>query len=108
MKLEFGSNPATLQCAISPSLGPCCSEFINYKKELPKSLHNYQVRPQYFDFWKISREQLKESGVQDHLIDTVGQCTVCNTDFFSYRRAVKQNEPVTGRNGSAIALQSLV
>uniref|UniRef100_UPI004056B430 laccase domain-containing protein n=1 Tax=Candidatus Electronema sp. TaxID=2698783 RepID=UPI004056B430 len=51
-------------------------------------------------------EQLIEAGVPAAQIETVGICTVCNRDFFSYRRAVReQGRPGrTGRCGSVIAL----
>lgn len=97
-------NPDTLKAVISPSLGPCCAEFINYQQELPKPFHSRQVSPFHFDFWAISRNQLTEAGLKDRNIETTGICTVCNKDFFSYRRAVRQGSGVTGRNGSVIAL----
>lgn len=104
MRDHFAVNPADLRAVISPSLGPCCAEFTNYQLELPESFHNYQVKPFYFDFWSISRNQLTEAGLQNKHIETTGICTVCNNNFFSYRRAVKQGSGVTGRNGSIIAL----
>ena len=100
----YGVNPDTLKAVISPSLGPCCAEFINFQQELPKSFHTRQVTPCHFDFWAISRDQLMEAGLKDTNIETAGICTVCNKDFFSYRRAVRQGNGVTGRNGSVIAL----
>lgn len=100
----YGVNPDTLKAVISPSLGPCCAEFINFQQELPKSFYARQVTPCHFDFWAISRDQLREAGLKDTNIETAGICTVCNKDFFSYRRAVRQGSGVTGRNGSVIAL----
>ncbi len=104
MHAYYGVNPDTLKAVISPSLGPCCAEFINYQQELPKSFHARQVSPFHFDFWAISRDQLTEAGLIDTNIETAGICTVCSKDFFSYRRAVRQGSGVTGRNGSVIAL----
>jgi YfiH family protein len=100
----YGVNPNNLKAVISPSLGPCCAEFINFQQELPKSFHARQVTPCHFDFWAISRDQLTEAGLKDTNIETAGICTVCNKDFFSYRRTVRQGSGVTGRNGSVIAL----
>ncbi|MBW2328059.1 MAG: peptidoglycan editing factor PgeF [Deltaproteobacteria bacterium] len=100
----YGVNPDTLKAVISPSLGPCCAEFINFQQELPKSFHTRQVTPCHFDFWAISRDQLMEAGLKDTNIETAGICTVCNKDFFSYRRAVREGIGITGRNGSVIAL----
>ena len=104
MQLHYNSDPADLVAVISPSLGPCCAQFINYRRELPQAMHQWQVRPDYFDFRAISREQLIERGLRPDHIDTVAVWTMCNPDFFSYRRAVKRDNPVTGRNGSVIAL----
>jgi len=100
----YGVKPSDLHAVISPSLGPCCAEFISFAVELPSSLHGFQVRPNHFDFWKISRAQLMEAGLPDHNIETVGICTCCDGDFFSYRRSMKGRNPTTGRCGSVIAL----
>jgi polyphenol oxidase len=70
-------------------------------------MHAYQVRPNYFDFWAISRRQLEESGVQPDHIDVAGLCTRCNQQFFSYRRASALQGGITGRNGSVIGLPAL-
>ena len=62
MQRYYRSIPADLTAFIGPSLGPCCGEFINYPDELPRWMHQYQVRPSYFDFWEISRQQLLGAG----------------------------------------------
>lgn len=95
----FGSDPAVLQAAISPSLGPCCAEFANYRRELPEWMHAFQVRPDYFDFWAISAKQLRDSGLSPGNIRTAGVCTRCNSDFFSFRR-----EKITGRGATVIGI----
>jgi YfiH family protein len=100
MAEAFATAPADLIAAISPSLGPCCAEFIHFKDELPVSLHGYQVRPNYFDFWAISRDQLCAAGVRPENIHIAGICTCCNRDYFSYRRESK-----TGRFASVIGLK---
>jgi len=96
----FATEPADLIAAISPSLGPCCAEFVNYRAELPVSLHGYQVRPNYFDFWAISRDQLRATGVLPGNIHCAEICTSCNPDYFSYRR-----DGETGRFASVIGLK---
>ena len=106
LRTEYGVAPASLLAAISPSLGPCCAEFIHYRQELPAWMHAFQVRPHHFDFWAISRRQLLDAGVLAHHIDTAGLCTRCNPQFFSYRRARALADGVTGRNGSVIGLPS--
>ena len=70
MSSAFETNPNDLRAGISPSLGPCCAEFINYQSELPRSFHNYQVKPDHFNFWSISRDQLISAGVKPENIET--------------------------------------
>jgi YfiH family protein len=100
MSLEYSTEPVDIVAAISPSLGPCCAEFINFRSELPESLHGYQVQPNYFDFWKISQDQLCSAGIRPENIQIAGICTCCNKDFFSYRR-----EKNTGRFASVIGIR---
>lgn len=96
---RFGTHPEDLLASVSPSLGPCCAEFKNYARELPDSFHSFQVKPQYFDFWEISRRQLLSAGLREDRIEVAGRCTVCQTnDFFSYR-----GEKNTGRNAAVLA-----
>jgi len=100
MHAAYGTRPTALLAAISPSLGPCCGEFIQYHTELPLSFHAYQVRPNHFDFWAISRDQLRDCGVLSEQIEIAGSCTVCDGDYFSYRR-----DKVTGRFASVIGMR---
>lgn len=104
MQSWYLSEPSDLSAYIGPSLGPCCAEFINYRSELPSWMHEYRVQPTYFDFWEISRQQLSAAGLADKKISVTRQCTCCSDEFFSYRRACRQNNRVTGRHGSAICL----
>jgi YfiH family protein len=99
MRNAFATEPHDLIAAISPSLGPCCAEFVNYHVELPVSLHGFQVRPQYFDFWAISRDQLCTAGIYPENIHSAQICTCCNRDYFSYRR-----DRQTGRSASVIGI----
>ncbi len=101
----FDTNPSSLKAFISPSLGPCCAEFINYRTELPAALYSFQVRANHFDFWQISRMQLGRAGVQPENIAQAGICPACSPDYFSYRRACRSSNGITGRNGSIIALK---
>ncbi len=99
---EFGSRPEALAAAIGPGLGPCCAEFKNFRKEFPAPLWSYQVRPAYFDLWRLSRDQLAGAGVLPNNIEVAGLCTRCRAEaFFSYRR-----DRVTGRQGTVIALMA--
>ncbi|MHB8066697.1 MAG: peptidoglycan editing factor PgeF [Desulfobaccales bacterium] len=97
----WGSRPQDLIAAISPSLGPCCAEFRNFREEFPPDLWPYQVRPHYFDLWALSRDQLLAAGLNAPQIDIAGICTRCRGDqFFSYRR-----DRHTGRQGAVIGFR---
>lgn len=104
MKEKYGTRPEHLIAGIGPSLGPCCAEFVHYKEELPSSFLNYRVAENHFDFWEITKSQLVQCGVHRESISCAEICTVCSSDFFSYRRACRNADGVTGRNGSLIAL----
>jgi polyphenol oxidase len=100
MKQTYGSDPSRLLAGISPSLGPCCAEFIHYRDEIPARYWSFQTRPTYFDLWQISRAQLLEAGLEEDRIEMAGICTSCHTnDYYSYRK-----ERLTGRFGTVIAL----
>lgn len=100
LQASYGSEPHNLLVAISPSLGPNNAEFIHYRTELPEHFWPYQVKPNYFDFWEISRHQLQENGVLESHIQIAGIDTYATPDrFFSYRR-----DRVTGRHATVIAL----
>lgn len=87
MRSLYGSKPKDLLVGISPSLGPTASEFIHYHTELPPTFYPFQVEPNYFDLWAISRWQLTECGILPHRIEVAEICTYSNPqDYFSYRR----------------------
>ncbi len=104
MREKYASIAADMQAVISPSLGPCCAEFVNYRQELPAEFQQFMVRDNYFDFWQISRQQLLGAGMSEQRITTAEICTCCSNDYFSYRRAGRLNNGLTGRNCSVIAL----
>jgi YfiH family protein len=102
LQARFGTRPDELYAAVGPSLGPCCAEFTNFRREFPPALWAYQVRPNYFDLWRLSRDQLAAAGLQPSRLEVAGLCTRCGADdFFSYRR-----DRVTGRQGAVIALRA--
>ena len=101
MGKRYGSRPEELLVGISPSLGPEAAEFKNYKEELPRSFWEFQVKPNYFNFWEISRWQLLSAGLLPHHIEIARICTYTTPeDWFSYRRA-----PLSGRHATIAALQ---
>ncbi len=100
MKNRFGSDPESLVAAIGPSLGPCCAQFIHYKTEIPEPFHAYGDDQHRFNFWQISHDQLRASGVRGDNIEWSNICTRCNPHlFFSYRQA-----NITGRFASVIGI----
>jgi YfiH family protein len=100
MREHFGCDPGRMVAAIGPSLGPCCAEFINYKKELPPHLWPFRVGAHHFDLWRISRRQLIDAGVRGDHVHTSGICTRCNPAlFYSYRAARR-----TGRFAALIGM----
>ncbi len=105
MNIQYNSLPSDILASISPSLGPCCAEFINHAKELPSSFLSFQVKENYFDFWKISEMQLSNAGLQTKNITITGKCTSCSPDYFSYRRARREGTGQTGRFATVITLR---
>lgn len=102
MKDQFGSRAADLMAGIGPSLGPCCAEFINYRKEIPESCWDYRGPGDRFNFWQLSVDQLCLSGLQAKHIHVAGICTQCNPHlFFSYRA-----EQQTGRFASVVGIRA--
>jgi len=96
----YGCKPENLVVGVSPSLGPCCAQFIHYETELPANFWEHQVKPLYFDLWEIARRQLIKAGVLGGHIQVAEICTCCNpNDFFSYRR-----DKVKGRNQSTVIM----
>jgi len=101
MRERFGCQPSDLRAGIGPSLGPCCAEFVNYRKEFPEALWQYKDDLNRIDLWKTSSDQLWAAGVDKENIFVSGICTKCRADrFFSFRA-----QRVTGRFSSAIALR---
>ena len=98
MQREFGSDPASVLAGVGPSLGPCCSEFINYRSEIPEKFMGYRRGKNHFDFWQMTVDQLTAKGIKKENIELCRICTRCSHDsFFSYR-----HEKITGRFASVI------
>jgi YfiH family protein len=96
----FQCDSSDLVAGIGPSLGPCCAEFINYRKEIPEIFWCYKSADDHFDFWALSRDQLVGAGVLRENIENSSICTKCNSaTFFSYRA-----ERQTGRFASVIGI----
>ena len=100
MHSDFDCQPDAIRAGMSPSLGPCCSEFINYQTEIPQKFWRYRGARDYFNFWVITRDQLTAAGVLAEHIEFSNICTKCNEHlFYSYRK-----NPETGRFAAVIGL----
>lgn len=101
MEKKFGCRPTDIVASITPSLGPCCSEFINFKEEIPPKFWKYRDGVNHFDFWSATHDQLINTGILLENIYLSRICTKCHTDiFFSHR-----GEGVTGRFAAVIGLK---
>lgn len=92
---QLPSHPADLLVCISPSLGAHAAEFINHESELPEHFHPFQTKPNHFNFWEISKHQLKRLGVLDQHIEIAQMCTYTDLRFFSFRRDRTQKRHVS-------------
>lgn len=95
----YGVRPEEIHAAVSPSLGPCCAEFVNWRAELGPAFAPFRVGESRFDLWRVTVDQLVAAGEPAERIEVGGLCTKCGAEFFSYRR-----EGVTGRFGTIVAL----
>jgi YfiH family protein len=101
MKGRFNCQPQEIIASIGPSLGPCCAEYDNWRQDFPPGFSAFQSKGNHFDFWAISRDQLRKSGLRPENIETAGLCTKCNPEtFYSYR-----GERQTGRFAATIAIK---
>lgn len=100
LRERYGVDPGELWAGVSPSLGPCCAEFVNHATELPEDFLPYRLWGDNFDLWQITMDQLTAAGVPMAQIEMSGMCSRCAGQFFSYRR-----EGVTGRFGTVVALR---
>jgi YfiH family protein len=101
MKKNFGCFARDIVAGIGASLGPCCAEFVNYEKEIPKRYWKYKDDNDHFDFWSLSCDQLFQGGVLMDNVNLSRLCTKCDPDrFFSFR-----GEGATGRFASVIGLK---
>ena len=100
MKQHFHTKPEDLLVAISPSLGPQNAEFIHYRQELPEAFCEFQIKPNYFDFWGISTMQLTQCGVLPQHIQIAGISTYAHPeDYYSYRYS-----KIRGGHGTLVTL----
>ena len=95
----YGSSPKDLWVGISPSLGPCCGEFKHWRTMLLEWLHAFRCNGNHIDFWQVSISELSEAGIPKRQIYCASICTVCNQEYFSYRR-----DKTTGRLATVVVM----
>jgi len=109
MQQSFGSNPAAILAAISPSAGPCCYEVGEEVRRIARSklAETDRYFPQQggrmtFDLWAANRQQLLDAGVAPKHVETAGLCSMCDSRFWSHRR----DGADAGRSALFIAIKS--
>ncbi len=111
MAAAYGTLPADLLAAISPSVGPCC-----YEVDAPvmralqagapwsdEVLALDPARPGHarLDLWRANALRLRDAGVRAEGVSVAAICTACRPDvLFSHRR----DRGRTGRMVAALAL----
>jgi len=107
MQKEYGSNPADIQAAIGPSIGPASYQVSNDVREAFAT--NFPYAAELFDtnmhlnLWEANRRQLLDAGLQADNITVLGEDTATQTDrFFSHRAEAGH----TGRMMAAIGLSA--
>lgn len=92
---RYGVDPAALQVALGPSIGPCCYEIgadvsaplIEKWDAMAADALRSRDGKTFLNLRKLNRSQLEEAGVSSKQIHEIGPCTSCAPDeFFSYRR----------------------
>jgi YfiH family protein len=84
MKKE-GSSSEDIGAWIGPSAGPCCFEVgDDVRKRFPR-----QKNKKNLNLWKEALDQMLSQGVSEEDVVCVTDCTICNSQYFSYRREGK-------------------
>ncbi|MCK5644436.1 MAG: peptidoglycan editing factor PgeF [Gammaproteobacteria bacterium] len=111
MKKAFGSNPADMLAAISPSIGRCCYEvggevLSSFRETFGEPAeHFFTLNKEdkvHLDLWQANLSQLINMGLKRDNIEVAGMCTACHTALFYSHRAEGAN---TGRFGSVIMMR---
>jgi YfiH family protein len=109
MQERYASNPADIQAAIGPAIGPdhyeVGEDVITQVKDAfgvgAESLLEEHGESIHFNLWEANRILLENSGVNQ--IETAGICTACHPDDWFSHRGEKGK---TGRFGALIALKN--
>ncbi len=105
--LKMGAGEKHIHASLGPSISPCCfkvgDDTAGILKESVAGAEKaivYSPEP-HPDLTAINLLQLKEAGVTEDHIETLGICTCCHPErFYSYRR----DHGMTGRHLAVVAL----
>jgi polyphenol oxidase len=108
MSRTYGSDPAHMKAAISPSAGSCCYEVGDHVRRVARTrladadtcLVERDGRV-FFDLWTANSNQLVTAGVPRASIEIGGLCSICDQRFWSHRRDGAE----AGRFGLFLALK---
>lgn len=83
----YGIEAGELMAVRGPSLGPCCSEFVNFSNEWGDDFLPWlDTQKRHMNLWNLTRDQLLSTGLKNKNIFSLDICTRCNHElFFSYR-----------------------
>jgi hypothetical protein len=107
LKESYGVEPASIEAALGPAIGPCCYEvredvsvpLMEKWGSLAEGCLERRNGKTFLDLRELNGLLLEEAGVPPERIFSAGPCTSCAADdFFSYRREKKE----TGRQLSFI------
>jgi len=108
---KFGIRPSSLVVALGPSVEQGCYEVgddvMDSFQDRETASRFFKPSPNrkgkyFFDLKEMNRFQLLAVGVEDKNIHSVNRCTVCDKEYYSYRR--DKNE--TGRLINFIGISS--
>ncbi len=92
---EFNSKPEDIVVQFGPSICPDCYKPL-YLEKTPQKLHKYLTKQKEnysFDIWKLAKDQLMISGIQEENIYNLKICTYHSGNYFSHRQFVVENLP---------------
>lgn len=101
---ELNSNPEDVVAYIGPSAGVCCYEIgEDISKSFDKKYLSSARKPgrSRLDLKRAVASQLVEGGLPERNIEISGACTICDTNYHSYRR----DGALSGRMLAAIAIE---
>jgi hypothetical protein len=105
MREAYGARPERMLAAIAPAAQPCCYEISeDLAAELTFSPHcgpavlARRGGKWYLDMHAALASQLHRGGLPADHVERSQECTLCDPQFFSYRR----EGPATGRNAIVV------